>query len=89
MAEPNYHYCITKHPIFKFLCRKSNDIKKYFFIDIENIIHFSIGRNIEDKDTSSISIKIPNIYDIVKILGIMILFSILQGVFTYLFDEIL
>ena len=51
----------------------------------ENIIHFSIGRNIEEKNNSNISIKIPEYYDIIKILFIMLIFALLQAIFTYYF----
>lgn len=50
---------------------------------IENIIHFSIGRNIDDADTPSIKIEIPHTYDIVKIIFIMVIFAILQALLTY------
>jgi len=50
---------------------------------IENIIHFSIGRNIEDKNKTNIKIEIPEPYDILKITIIMIIFAILQALFTY------
>jgi len=51
----------------------------------ENIIHFSIGRNIEEKDNSKIELKIPEPYDIIKIICIMAIFAILQATFTYYF----
>jgi len=50
---------------------------------IENIIHFSIGRNIDAKDTPSIKIEIPDTYDIIKIIFIMGVFSVLQALLTY------
>jgi hypothetical protein len=50
---------------------------------IENIIHFSIGRNIDNKNSPNIKIELPEFYDIIKILGIMIIFSILQASLTY------
>ena len=52
----------------------------------ENIIHFSIGRNIKEKDSSNIgSIEIPEYYDIIKIIVIMVIFAFLQAIFTYYF----
>lgn len=51
---------------------------------IENIIHFSIGRNIEGKNEKTITIKIPEIYDVIKIAIVMIIFSVLQALFTYI-----
>ena len=50
---------------------------------IENIIHFSIGRNVEGKYKTNIKIEIPEPYDILKITIIMIIFAILQALFTY------
>jgi hypothetical protein len=50
---------------------------------IENIIHFSIGRNIDDKDNASIKIKIPHTYDMIKIIFITGIFSVLQALLTY------
>jgi hypothetical protein len=56
----------------------------FLFINtIENIIHFSIGRNIDNKNTANIKLEIPEVYDIIKILFIMCVFSILQALFTY------
>jgi hypothetical protein len=54
-----------------------------FLNTIENIIHFSIGRNIDSKNTANINIEIPEIFDIIKIIFIMGIFSILQALFTY------
>ncbi len=58
---------------------------------IENIIHFTIGRNVQDKNNLSISTFIkPTKYDIIKIIIVMIIFAFLQGFFTnyinYLFS---
>ena len=50
---------------------------------IENIIHFSIGRNIDTKDTPSINIEMPDTNDIIKIIFIMSFFSVLQALLTY------
>jgi hypothetical protein len=56
----------------------------FLFINmIENIIHFSIGRNIDAKDTPFIKIEIPDTYDIIKIIFIMGVFSVLQALLTY------
>jgi len=56
----------------------------FLFLNIiENIIHFSIGRNIDSKNTANINIEIPEIFDIIKIIFIMGIFSILQALFTY------
>lgn len=52
----------------------------------ENIIHFSIGRNIKEKDNANIGvIEIPEYYDIIKIIFIMVVFAFLQAIFTYYF----
>jgi hypothetical protein len=56
----------------------------FLFLNIiENIIHFSIGRNIDGKDTPSINIEIPDTYDIIKIIFIMGIFAVLQALLTY------
>lgn len=51
----------------------------------ENIIHFSIGRNIKEKNNSNIELEIPERYDIIKIIFIMFVFAFLQAIFTYYF----
>jgi hypothetical protein len=51
----------------------------------ENIIHFSIGRNIKEKDNTNIGIELPEYYDIIKIMFIMLVFAFLQAIFTYYF----
>jgi hypothetical protein len=51
----------------------------------ENIIHFSIGRNIKEKDNTNIGIELPEYYDIIKIMVIMLIFAFLQAIFTYYF----
>jgi hypothetical protein len=51
----------------------------------ENIIHFSIGRNIKEKDNANIGIEMPETYDIIKIIFIMFVFAFLQAIFTYYF----
>jgi hypothetical protein len=51
----------------------------------ENIIHFSIGRNIKEKDNTNIGIELPEYYDIIKIMFIMFVFAFLQAIFTYFF----
>ena len=54
----------------------------------ENIIHFSIGRDINEKNNANIKIELPEYYDIIKIIFIMILFAFLQAIFTYYFINI-
>ena len=51
----------------------------------ENIIHFSIGRNINEKNNANIKIELPEYYDIIKIIFIMMVFAFLQAIFTYYF----
>jgi hypothetical protein len=51
----------------------------------ENIIHFSIGRNIKERDNTNIELEIPEKYDIIKIIFIMFVFAFLQAIFTYFF----
>lgn len=64
----------------------------FLFINtIENIIHFTIGRNVENKNKLiSLNFIPPTKYDIIKIVIVMIIFAFLQGFFTnyvnYLFS---
>jgi hypothetical protein len=51
----------------------------------ENIIHFSIGRNIKERENTNIELEIPEKYDIIKIIFIMFVFAFLQAIFTYYF----
>jgi len=51
----------------------------------ENIIHFSIGRNIKERENTNIELEIPEKYDIIKIIFIMFVFAFLQAIFTYFF----
>jgi hypothetical protein len=51
---------------------------------VENLIHFSIGRNVENQDNGKVEFKMPSVYDLMKIVVIMILFGILQAFFTYI-----
>lgn len=46
---------------------------------LENVIHYSIGRHHGDL---SVSIAAPSSTDWVRIIGIMLVFAVLQGVFT-------
>ena len=48
---------------------------------IENLIHYSIGRS-NTHDKLSIKFTKPTKYDWIKIVGIMIMFGILQATFT-------
>lgn len=48
---------------------------------IENLIHYNIGRT-KDRNTYKIDFNIPTEFDWIKIIGIMILFGILQATFT-------
>ncbi len=64
----------------------------FIFINtIENFIHFTIGRNVDNKNKMLIpKIQIPTKYDLIKIIIVMIIFAFLQGFFTnyinYLFS---
>ena len=74
MATP-YHIIITSMIVF------------FFLNFVENIIHFSIGRNVENKYDGNIKVKFPEKYDLIKIIVIMVFFAILQGVLTYTLDK--
>ncbi len=48
---------------------------------IENVIHYNIGRQ-HDKPASELSAYTPSSEDWIRIIVIMIIFAILQGLFT-------
>ena len=50
---------------------------------IENLLHYNIGRN-TDKE---IKINSPTTKDWIRIIVVMIIFAILQGILTYYFDK--
>lgn len=52
---------------------------------IENVIHYNIGKNRDDKGLD-IKISNPTSGDWFRIIFIMIIFAILQGVFTSYFN---
>lgn len=50
---------------------------------IENFIHFTIGRNVNNKDKLvPLKFEMPSTYDLIKIVGVMLIFAFLQGFFT-------
>ena len=49
---------------------------------IENYFHYSIGRTTEDEESKVISFKQPSAKDWFKMMYIMLLFAVLQGLFT-------
>ena len=56
----------------------------YVFINlIENLIHYNIGR-FSNKDTK---LELPTKKDWLKIIVIMCIFAILQGILTYYFNK--
>lgn len=55
---------------------------------IENLIHFSIGRNVQSKnEIKPLKFEMPTKYDIVKIVGVMLVFAIIQGIATCYFQD--
>lgn len=56
----------------------------FLFLNVfENVIHYSIGRGSSNEE--GIKLHMPSFTDAIKIMGVMLVFGILQGVFTYLF----
>jgi len=53
---------------------------------IENLIHYSIGRE-KDRNSYSVKIQSPSAHDWIKIIGVMTVFAVLQGLFTCLFTK--
>jgi len=55
---------------------------------IENIIHFTIGRNVQFKnEMKPLQFELPTKYDIIKIVFVMIVFALLQGGMTCYFQD--
>jgi hypothetical protein len=53
----------------------------FIFLNIvENYVHYSIGRYPEAK---FIKLSLPDTKEWIKIIGVMIIFAVLQGIFTY------
>lgn len=46
---------------------------------VENLIHYSIGRGHAKK---SMDMRLPSVSDAAKMVGVMAVFSLLQGLFT-------
>ena len=79
------------HLLYKeyFNTRGSGNSRRHIFVAsivvfiilnlVENVIHYSIGRM---HGLSGISLTAPSYVDWVRIIGIMIIFAILQGLFT-------
>lgn len=69
-----------------------NIFSKYIFIIstvvyvvlnlVENTIHYNIGRNFDIKDVRNINFIPPSPIDFTRIISVMCIFAILQGVFT-------
>ena len=56
----------------------------YIFVNLfENIIHYNIGR-FSNKETK---IEIPSKKDFIKIVGVMCVFALLQGLLTSYFSK--
>jgi hypothetical protein len=53
---------------------------------IENIIHYSIGRT---QNQQIILIKLPSNLDWIRIIGVMLVFAVLQATFTSVLSKVL
>lgn len=51
---------------------------------IENVIHYSIGRD-RNRNALAIRFQRPSAYDMVRILGVMAVFAVLQATLTCYF----
>ena len=51
---------------------------------VENIIHYSIGRD-NNRDTLSIKFKTPSVSDFIRIISVMAVFALLQAALTCYF----
>ena len=54
---------------------------------IENIIHYNAGRYSSTDFNLKNYFKIPELHEMFKIIGIMIVFAFLQGLFTELISD--
>jgi hypothetical protein len=58
----------------------------YLFVNLfENLIHYNIGRF----SNSETKFELPNKKDLVKIVVVMCVFALLQGLLTYYFNKYL
>ena len=56
----------------------------YLFVNLfENLIHYNIGR-FSDKETK---LSLPSKQDLIKIVVVMCIFALLQGLLTYYFNK--
>lgn len=51
---------------------------------VENLIHYSIGRD-SDRRALSIRLQIPSVSDMLRIIGVMTVFALLQAALTCYF----
>ena len=75
--------------MFHQLCHLQRILPKHLFISsaiafiilniIENFIHYNIGRSHQEE---KVKLEMPNFKDWIKIIVVMIIFAILQGLFT-------
>lgn len=49
---------------------------------VENMIHYNIGRNFEIEDVHDTKFITPSSVDITRIISVMAVFAVLQGLFT-------
>jgi len=57
----------------------------YLFVNLfENLIHYNIGRS-SNKQTQ---FEVPSESDLIKIVVVMIVFALLQGLLTYFFNNL-
>ena len=49
---------------------------------VENMIHYNIGRNFEFEDVRDTKFITPSSVDITRIISVMAVFAVLQGLFT-------
>jgi uncharacterized membrane protein YhaH (DUF805 family) len=54
---------------------------------VENFIHYSIGRE-NNRNTFTFHFEKPSAHDVLKIVFIMCIFAVLQGMLVVLFDRL-
>jgi hypothetical protein len=76
------HYLSSKKPMNKLLI-----VSFFVYLCVnmfENLIHYTIGKHSEDKNTDSI---LPPLNDWIRIILVMIVFAALQGALTCYFTK--
>lgn len=53
---------------------------------IENLVHYSIGRDTR-RESLTVKLKLPSKYDMLRIIVVMVIFGLMQALFTCYFTS--